>query len=211
MDDSGRPKPKRRRRWFRFSLRTLLILTAVFAAWLGVWVDRARKQRRAVTMIEEAGGSVVYDYNYTPSRKPEGPAWLRESIGNEYFDDVLQVNLDFSRATDAALDYLSALPKMAGVGLRDARITDEGLKHLADCEQVRWLVLDRTQATDAGLVYLKQLPELQSLSLQHTRVTDAGLEHLKSIPSLTSLFLASTKVTDTGLVQLEGLTNLQTL
>ena len=52
----------KRRRWLRFSLRTLLLLTAVIAAWLGVQVNKAQKQRAAVAAIQEAGGKVHYDW-----------------------------------------------------------------------------------------------------------------------------------------------------
>ena len=57
MDAKRSPKP---RRWLRFSLRTLLILTALVAVWLGVQVNRAQKQRAAVAAIQEAGGFVMH-------------------------------------------------------------------------------------------------------------------------------------------------------
>jgi hypothetical protein len=37
----------RPRRWWRYSLRTLLVLFTLLAIWLGAWADRAIKQRRA--------------------------------------------------------------------------------------------------------------------------------------------------------------------
>ena len=49
---------KPRRRWFQYSLRTLLVLVTVLCVWLGVTVNRARKQREAVAAIQELGGTV---------------------------------------------------------------------------------------------------------------------------------------------------------
>ena len=48
------------RRLLRFSLRTLLLLTAVVACWLGVQVNKAQKHKAAVAAIEAAGGRVSY-------------------------------------------------------------------------------------------------------------------------------------------------------
>ena len=50
---------KCKRRWFQFSLRTLLIFTlicAVAAGWLGETIDRKRREREAVETFVESGG-----------------------------------------------------------------------------------------------------------------------------------------------------------
>ena len=44
------PKPKRR--WFQFSLATLLLLTLVCALVLALWVAPAARQRRAVVFVK---------------------------------------------------------------------------------------------------------------------------------------------------------------
>ena len=62
-------------RWFRFSLRTLLLLIAVLCVWLGIQVNAARRQREAVAAIQSAGGSVVYDYEIVP--RPPTPVRTR--------------------------------------------------------------------------------------------------------------------------------------
>ena len=38
-----------RRRWLRFSLRSLLILITILCVWLGVKVNQARRQKEAFT------------------------------------------------------------------------------------------------------------------------------------------------------------------
>lgn len=47
----------------QFSLKTLLILTAIVAALLGWWSYKAEKQRRAVKALEKNGASINYKYN----------------------------------------------------------------------------------------------------------------------------------------------------
>jgi hypothetical protein len=53
--------PTPRRRWFQFSLRTLMVfvvVTSVPLGWLGIKVKEARKQRESVRAIEKLGGTV---------------------------------------------------------------------------------------------------------------------------------------------------------
>jgi hypothetical protein len=57
------PIPARRRRWFQFRLRTVLLGTVVLClplGWLSVKLERTRRQRRAVSAITNAGGFVWY-------------------------------------------------------------------------------------------------------------------------------------------------------
>jgi hypothetical protein len=60
------PAPRTRRRWLpRFGLRTLLILVALFVAgfgYLGHLYRRVHHQRRIVAKIQEAGGTVRYNW-----------------------------------------------------------------------------------------------------------------------------------------------------
>src|SRR5262245_63470489 len=91
-------------RWFRFSLRTLLLLIAALCVWLGIQVNAAHRQKEAVAAITKAGGTVIYDYQnlqlvdragitWDDSRLPPGPAWLRQRIGDDYFRTVVDVSL----------------------------------------------------------------------------------------------------------------------
>jgi len=50
------------RRWLQFSLRSMLILTAVAAIWLGWLVKQVRDQRAAVQAVRQLGGSVYYHH-----------------------------------------------------------------------------------------------------------------------------------------------------
>lgn len=99
---------KFRRRYCTFSLRMLFLALASLAVWLGVVVHRARMERDAIKAIEDLGGNVIYDceleyeqsekYGFSFSidrdRRPPGPAWLRQLIGDEFFRDAEVVFLD---------------------------------------------------------------------------------------------------------------------
>src|SRR5436305_7011209 len=88
--------PPCRRRWLRFSLRTLLlacVVLGIFFGWLGNTVIRVRRQRQVVAQIGAVGGQVCYDYrrylgligdhhNYSP---PPGPKLVNALFGNDVF------------------------------------------------------------------------------------------------------------------------------
>ena len=92
-------RPKRRRRWVQFSLRTLLVfvtLCAVASSWFVVKMKQVKKRREAVKAIMEAGGSVRYEYSVNAqlsgsTPKPPGPAWIRKLLGDDFFATVLGV------------------------------------------------------------------------------------------------------------------------
>ena len=73
------------RRWFRFSLRTLLLLVTLCSvgfAWFGLKVHRSREQRAAVEALEKIGA--VVRYGYDPQYRDgslSGTPWLRAYLG----------------------------------------------------------------------------------------------------------------------------------
>ena len=213
-------QPKPRRRFFRYSLRTLMLVVTVFCVWLGVTAKRAQDQRQAVVAIYKLGGRVLYDHQIEES-DPPGPAWLRQLIGVEYFFNVARVYLrkpDYhgrnsatrKRFTDADLEHLTGLVRdlkrfseLQFLDLRYTQVTDEGLMHLKGLTNLLRLYLDDTQVTDAGLVRLKELTKLQFLFLTDNQVTDEGLVHLKGLTNLRWLLLGNTQVTDEGVQKLQ--------
>ncbi len=56
------PPPKKR--WLRFSLRTMLMLMTILCVWLGFKVHRAERQKAAIAWVESVGGAVSYDYEF---------------------------------------------------------------------------------------------------------------------------------------------------
>ena len=56
------PTDKPRRRWLRFSLRSLFLLVVVIAVLLGWMIHKVRQQGVAVAALREMGCWVRYDY-----------------------------------------------------------------------------------------------------------------------------------------------------
>ena len=170
------PKPKRR--WYQFSMRTLLVVVVVFCVWLGIRVQRARTNRARVAAVEEAvakitklGGEVYSNRNFFyQSSRPDGgrrvqqrsPTWLEELF-------------------------------------HDPGGPDDPVEVLV----VREVTFYSTKVTNAELGHLKGLTNLQVLTLGNTQITDAGLERLKGLTKLETLYLGGTKVTDEGVKKLQ--------
>ena len=198
---------------FQFSLRSLLVATVVVAipfSWLAVEMKRARRQREVVAAIEKLGGSVRYDYVFTPPFCFEmpGPVWLRKLVGDDFFANVEGVRSYEMSEADIALPYLRELPRLWELDLSHTQVTDAGLERLKGLTQLRWLSLANTHVTDAGLRHLMGLTHLEQLYLSDTQVTDGGLQHLKGLTQLYLLWLDDTHVTDAGLEHLKELIQL---
>ncbi len=203
----SRPK----RRWYQFSLRTLLIGVLVVSlplSWVACRMQKRRKQREAVTAIVKAGGKVSYDYDRIA--EPCIPKWARALLGDSFFYDVKSVVAYGSFGDDEA-SHLKELTNLTALYLTATQVTDAGLECLEGSTKLTTLDLNYTQVTDAGLEHIEGLKNLRYLSLCGTQITDAGLENLKGLTDLTGVDLDRTQITDNGLEHLEGLTNLRHL
>ena len=195
------PQPRCRRRWFQYSLRTLMLFMfacVTASAWVGWELAKTRRERTAVAKIESCGGE-AWDHKMT------GPPWMTRHfrrVEGVWFVDT---------PTDAGLGQLKQLTCLEALIFTDTQVTDAGLVHLKRLASLKRLDLDNTQVTDAGLIHLKELTDLEELQLAGTQVTDAGLEQLTGPFELERLTLGGIQITDAGLVHLEGLTSLYTL
>jgi Leucine Rich repeat len=200
------------RRWYQFSLRTLLVVITVLCVGPGGYVayeqQKARQQKGAAEAIQKVGGDYHRDETI-----PLRSAGMRFLLGDDRFGHVCSVWFFCpSKVTDVDLLHLRHFPHLREVefGGReiDSRdpgtilVTDRGLDHLAALTTLKQLSLDDTEITDAGLARLAGLTELKFLSLDGTHVTDAGLAHLSGFEKLTGLSVDRTSVTDRGIQKL---------
>jgi hypothetical protein len=114
-------------------LRTSKLLVLAVAAWPGWITHGTRQQREAVAAIHEYGGTVRYDYEYvdgipTPDREPAAPKWLRRILGDEFFQEVVEVNFSVSVRE-------GQLPPRS--------LTEKTLLALRGLGLLRWLELER--------------------------------------------------------------------
>ena len=149
--------PKRKRRWFQFSLRTLLIFTLICAipcAWLGRRIEQKRRERDAVSAIRTLGGSVTYDYE--PRAEPFGPAWLRQLFGDDFFSEVVEVSLAATKVTDGDLKILKEFHELTDVNLYLTKVSNAGIAFLKPRKHLGYVDLDQTNVTDAGIRDLRR-------------------------------------------------------
>jgi hypothetical protein len=204
-------KPKRR--WFRFSLRTLLLLMAIACvgfSWFGYKLRQAERQRAAVESLEKLGISVTYDYQMGSNRfgalqpTPPGPEWLRKSLGIDFVADVTDLRLFHNALTDSEAEHLQGLTRLKALDLSATQITDAALVHLEGLTQLTKLNLAGTKITSAGLMHLQGLTKLEVLFLTNTQITDSGLEHFRGLKKLKTLYMSRTpQVTDVGCAELQ--------
>jgi Leucine Rich repeat len=222
IDASDAAPPKRKRRWFQFSLRTLLIFTliaAIACAWLRSKIEQKRQERQTVEAILKSGGKVKYDYQIAnPPATAPGLDWLRSMLGEDFFSEVVSVDiyhnffeqLLWPKAADLQLKRIKDLSHLESLYLSRTNTTDSGLKNIKDLTKLKDLNLDDTDITDAGMTNLKGLVHVKSLSLALLKITDAGLANLEGMTELESLMLyKASGVTDAGLVHLKGLKQLK--
>lgn len=212
---------KRKRRWYQFSLRTLLIavlLLSLAFGWLAARMERARG-RETVDAIRRLGGSVYFDYQWDEDeqkwrfdgvRPPSG--WKARLLGEDVGSKVRVVRLGPpTEVSDGDLRLLAGLTRLEFLQLCHTSITDEGLAHLEGLASLRLLDLGCTSTSDAGLKHIRRLAALRELRLTGTRVTGAGLVELKGLTRLEELWLGDLDVSDGELAHLEALTSLQRL
>ncbi len=198
---------RRPRRWLRFSLRTLLLLTTGVCVYLGWLVSSARDQRLAVQAIEDQRGDVYYDFELDEEAEliddaqPPGPAWLRERIDRHLIDNVAYVSFEYVGIQDVS--SLTKLRKLRKLDLDTAKIRD--LRPLAGLTRLEWLFLANTPIHDISP--LAELHDLRTLVLRNTQVSD--LSALRELTELRQLYLQDSQVED--LKPLAGLTELEFL
>lgn len=218
------PNPPKRRR-LNVSVRVLMLLVLAAGVWMGRQIGKAREQRDAVAAVREYGGTVHYDWEFPKGEiggtHPRAPRWLRRLLGDEYVQEVVQVDLVYGRSgenpnlspADPLIERLAVLPRLRRLSLTGPQATDEGLRQLRLLPSLGQLYLYRaTELSDDALANLASLPHLKVLVIGDSHLSDRGLAHLARVRTLEKLMLSlNGRFTDAGLAHLTGLTSLDLL
>jgi len=182
------------RGWFRFSLRTLLVLVSVFGGWLGWQMHRRRQQLQVVAAVNKLGGQP----SFLVGNSPLSRLGAQFTLPNDFWFNNVPIE-------DRDLQVIKSAPQVLGLHVADNHISDKGLAALKNRTDL--LVLDLTNnpaITDEGLAHLSRLAGLQELILRKDRqITDAGLVHLENMKDLNLLILFGTNVTPAGVRELQ--------
>jgi hypothetical protein len=185
------PKPKRRR--FQLRLRTLLVLVtlaSMLIGWVSWELDQRRREKVAITWVEEMGGQVSFEAEIDNGFK----YWWKTATDNLFGKSVHSFRLFGDEVND--LPRLAGLKNLQSLNLRGTPASD--LSPLAGLKNLWELNLSGTSVSDlsplAGL-------SLGELNLSGTSVSDlsplAGMEYLQR------LYLEGTKVTEEQIEQLQ--------
>lgn len=143
---------KPRRRWFRFRLRTLLVMVTILSlplGWVGWELDQRRREKATIDWVEKMGGRVIFQSEKT--------------IGNLFRKRVSRVVFG-----DTPLSDLSLLVELKNLEKLDLSCTDvSDVSPLAVLKNLKELNLYKTQVSE------EQVEELR-LALPNCQI-DVGL------------------------------------
>ncbi len=174
-----------KRRWLRYSLRTLLLSILVLGCVLG-WFARlfhdARRQRDIVGLIEVSGGGAWYDD--ADGSQIGYPSWCEESYRLGILPASLEFHVSypittvrFGRSVHKA--YITEIRK-------DVHVSPKLLRHVSELRRVKKLYLYGTNTNDECLKPIAAMRQLEVVELTCTQVTASGINELRNaIPSAT--------------------------
>jgi hypothetical protein len=214
--------PKRKCRWYQFSLRSLLLAVTACAIWLGWYANRVHRQHAAVLAVLDLGGTVAYDYQivetqggrfmFYPNAVPAWPGWVVAAFGVDSVQNVVSVGIMNGRATDETLKLIGRIPSIRSVSLKGGNVTNRGVAYLSDLSDLHALGLWKTRVGDGGLQCLLAHRHLKSLVLDETDITDQDLAYLRAMTDMEEwLGLTDTRISDVGLENLVGMKRLRSL
>jgi hypothetical protein len=207
-----------RRRWFRFSLRTLFVLLTILCIWLGVLVLRARNQQRAVQAITAAGGWVLYDagmgesyWSMLPAERPgfkrlhsiipsrlslRVRGWLRPMFGTHFVDNVVTIGFRVNEPKAANREYIRQQ-------VRDGKIAS--IDEFQDFASLPYPPL-----TDEHWSWIKQISTIEEINI-NDMITDREMKHVGKLPGLRVVMGLTDQITDAGYIELAAARNLEFL
>jgi hypothetical protein len=216
------PKPKRR--WFRFSLRTFLVIVTLICVWLGWKINEARKQKQAVEAIQANGGTVLYDFevdeNGEPIQPNPTPGWLVRWIGVDYLHNVVSVGFPFEMIPgldpkryeyDEVMQYFENLPHVFDLSLSNGNLRDGDLRYIASLTSLKNLWINGNPITGTGFKHLLNLKRLAWIDLVDCPINDDGMEVIANFPHFEKLALLKTMITDDGVDQLRKVASIKIL
>lgn len=227
------------RRWFQFSLRSLLIVMLVLSAGFGLFVHARHKSQEqwaaanALMKMSQSGCQVGEDLTVVEPVKPitwqkrlgidlpdftemvvSGRRKVKDEEALKYLLKLPQLERIwiYRDVDDDDLKALSKFPHLKGFGVHSDFITGEGMTHFVGKEKLQDLYLSGSKLSDRGLEVVARLPGLTSLGWSaEGETSDVGISQLRNNLRLTQLELSGVVISDIGLEHLSTCENLEEL
>jgi hypothetical protein len=222
MNESRPPKPKRR--WLQFSIRSLLIVTALFAFIVGTFTHRVRTQQQAVDEIRKLGGSVTYEANWLGHVLPES---IGKRLGEDVCANVVSVQLLYRIVNrrmvtptgvelERVIDAISRLPHVTRLEMHTLNLQDDDMAKLAPLRnRIEDLAINELFHGDLRgnkLEHLAGWTQLRSLQILSSGLNETlNLQPLASLPNLTHLSIGTGTLNETAFADVSKIDSLQTL
>lgn len=216
MNEKTRP-PKKRRSFFRMSLRAFLLFATVVMVLGGYFLPRIQRQRMAVQTIEKNGGTVFYDYQYVDRYVANAtstvPPWVLNRLGPDTFHCVTAVGMN-ARKKDSAWTYSANIPDESWAALAeltDVRrleihaVTDaDSFRNVTRLKKLESIEISTASLTDESIAYLDGLSELRFVWITDAGLDDASLEVFARLPKLRTLRLQDGAFSNKGLAAISA-------
>lgn len=197
-------KKRPRRRWFQFSLRTLLLMMLVFGCGLGWFTAKRRQAQQAWKRIEEAEkldiNLIAVDDNRAMGGIHHEGTWLEEWLGISLPEPLISAKVNTSSNPTPELQELAKFPELTDIWLEVDDITDEQLAPLAGMKRLTTLQIAWSPLRGSGLAYLAGNDSLEELNLFYCdNLTDEAIYSIPKLPSLTHLRINNCPLTGVSL------------
>jgi hypothetical protein len=216
-----------KRRWFRFSLRALLIAISLVAILLGWGFEQTRRRQQAISNVERLGGWVVYAdsagkwtlyddsailavprtnlVRYLPQK------WTDAFFGDGWRRAVSEIHIRDMQLSDSELGLLNYIDEVHFLDLQDSAFSRVALRFITRLNQLEVLSLERASIDEkpaCDLSFLRELPNLKQLYLGGAKINGADLAYVKQLKQLQVLTLDYTPIHDDDLAELTDMRNL---
>ncbi|MGV3605743.1 MAG: sterol desaturase family protein [Planctomycetaceae bacterium] len=203
-EKSTAEKKRPRRKWFQFSLRTLLLMMLVFGCGLGWFTAKRRQAQQAWKRISDAEKLNIVlsaaDDNHTTGHIWHEGTWLEERLGIALPSPLGFAEVYISRNLKPVFQELAKFPELTGIWLEVEYLTDEQLETFADEKRLTTFQIAWSPLRGTGLSNLAGNDSLEQLRLLHCEnLTDEAIYSIPKLPSLTQLKIENCPLTGVSL------------
>ena len=211
MTEEVVPPTAQRRRLWRFSITSMLVLVTAagaFLGWLRFEIVRIHREERVLqtlpTVIGDGQVNTYYGHRFkgdeTPYMLPFVPAdshRIEELFGIDPFRTVKRLTIyavgntfSYRRNDDGSFNVVATY--VSGLKDQDAAL-------LQQLEHLEFLALEGSPIGNEGLAQLTPLQSIRHLNVAGSKVTKDGIRHIVKFTAIRELNLSNTEITDASL------------